>query len=252
MESPLDLEPEMEQFIRRLVPDTTQLVGATEDELRRLETLAQRPLPAFHAWFLSRMGRRMGPLGFDRLDCTVGTIISCYEEEDFVPDDRHLLIGYSTDEMRHLDLLYDLAFPARDDARVVQMEHSEGDDYPQFETFREMFAWSQFARLRVIRSPQRCLGVFIDDENDVLARLDPLMDSLGMQLPERIPKGSHCALYERPDAAMITRATVGKPPHVHAFTLGGGEARVLRRILGEVATQSTLRVQVTEWFPPLE
>jgi hypothetical protein len=251
MTSPADLEPEMEKFIRRLVPDTTRLAGATEDEIRRLETLAERTLPPFYVWFLSRMGRNMGPFAYERLDFTVGRIISSYEDGYAVPDDRRLLIGYSTDPMRRLDLLYDFAFPAREDARVVQMEDLDGEDYPQFETFREMFAWGQLARRRVIRASQVCEGVFIDDENDVLARLNPLMDSLGMQLPERIQTGSHCALYERADAAMVTRATLDAPPHVHAFTFGGTDARVLRRILGEVATQTTLRVQVTEWMPPL-
>jgi hypothetical protein len=251
MESPLDLEPEMERLIRRLVPDPSRLVGATEDEIRRVEAHAERALPSFYWWFLARMGRSMGPLAYPRMDCRASTILSNYEDGYFVPDGRRLLIGYSTDEMRPLHLFYDFEFPARDDARVVKMEDPDADDFPQFETFREMVAWGKFANLRVLPSPQRCRGVFIDDENDVLARLHPVMETLGMQRPEGIRTGSHCAFYERQDAAMVTRATVGKPPRIHAFTLGGSDARVLRRILGEVAIQSTLRVEVSEWTPAL-
>lgn len=251
MVSPLDLEPEMEKLIRRLVPDAARLVGAPEDDIKRLETLAERTLPSFYVWFLSRMGRSMGPVAYPRMDCSARRIISCYEDGECPADDRHLLIGFSSDEMRPLHLLYDFAFPARDDARVVKMEDFEGDDHPQFETFREMFAWGKFATLRVLSAPQRCRGVFIDDENDVLAKLNPLMESLGMQLPERIQTGAHCALYERPGAAMVTRATVGAEPHVHSFTFGGSDVGVLRRILGEIETQSTLHLQLTEWNPPL-
>jgi hypothetical protein len=51
---------------------------------------------------------------------------------------------------------------------------------------------------------------------------------------------------------MITHSTPGADPRIHAFSVGGNDAGVLRRILGGIATESSLTVEVKEWMPPLE
>ncbi len=245
-------EPQIEALLHRMAPQAIALLeGSPDDEIATIERFAGRDLPPFYQWFLSRMGRSMGPFAFPRLDCSAARVIACYEEGLFAPDGRLLLIGYSTDEMMPLHLVYDLDNRVRDDARVVQMEDQGSVPSIRFETFREMIAWGKFARFRVMPSAQRCRGVFTDDRDDVLARLDPVMEQLGFQKVARAGSGAYCALYDRSDMALITRASPDGPPQVHAFTAGAPEPSVLRRAIGEIVTRSPLTAEVTEWTPPL-
>ena len=50
---------------------------------------------------------------------------------------------------------------------------------------------------------------------------------------------------------MVTKCTVGEAPRMHYFNLGGPDAGRLRRILGEIATETSLEVEIDEWEPPL-
>jgi hypothetical protein len=75
------------------------------------------------------------------------------------------------------------------------------------------------------------------------------MRSLGFDVP--VATGDHCGVYHRPDAAMITRAPLDGEPDLHTFTLGAADQGRIRRILGEIATETSLEVEVDEWDPPI-
>lgn len=249
----LDLEPGVEQFIRRLAPNELgRLEGASDEEIARLEGLAGRPLPRFYKWFLARMGHDTGPFGYPTLDCRPATIASFYEDEIFPAGHRYHLIGVESDDVMPLHLMYDFEHPVRDDARVVKMESIGDPVFPRFETFREMFAWSEFLAHRVQKLPQQCHGLFADDnDGDVLGKLTPVANRFGLQLVPDVPTGPLCSLYDGTEIALVTHSTVGAAPEVHAFSMGAPDAIRIRRLLGEIATESPLRVEVTDWRPPL-
>jgi hypothetical protein len=238
----------MEELLLRTVPGLAQeWKGATPDEVEQLERSAGRPLPPFYRWFLSRMGQSMGALAYPSYDLSAQGVLTCYGEELVQPHPRFLLIGYDSDEMLPLHLFYDLDLPARGDAAVARRHAMGGDLYYQFESLREMLAWSAFFRFRVGGLPQRCKGIFLG-EHPILSRLGPLMRSLEFTTP--IATGTFCGLYERLDAAMHCNSTP-REEGILSFTLGGSNAGTLRRILGEIATESSLEVKVREWTPAL-
>lgn len=240
----------MEELLHRLVPNLAdRWQGATEDEIEQIERIAGRPLPRFYRWFLMRMGHSMGPITYPTLDFSAPKVLSCYAEELFVPHPRFLMIGYESDEIMPLHLLYDFDYPARDDARVTKRHYLGGTVYNQYETFREMIAYGKFWMFRVEKLSQRCFGLFVDEGGDVLAQLNPLMESLGFRNP--IPTGRCCALYEGTEAAMVTSSTPGDEPRIHGFHLGGNDARVVRKILGEIKMETSLKVEVKSWEPPI-
>lgn len=247
---PQDLEPEMEELLARLVPDlANEWQGATPDEIDRIEQLAGRPLPRFYRWFLLRMGHSMGPIAYRSLDFSAPTVLSCYAEQVFVPHPRFFMIGYETDEMMPLHMLYDFNHPARDDARVAKRHSMGGDVHNGFDTFREKMAWGKVMMHSIETRAQRCVGSFRDRGGDVLLHLDPVMKSLGFETP--IPTGSHCSVYVRSDASMNSRASLGEAPQFHVFQIGAVDPGRIRRILGEIATETSLEVEIDEWDPRL-
>lgn len=245
-----DLEPEMEELLLRLVPDLdSHWQGATDDEIEQIERIAARPLPRFYRWFLLRMGRSMGPFAYPSLDFSAPRVIGCYAEGLFLPHPRFQMIGHESNDMMPLHVLYDFERPARDDARVTKRHAMGGAIHDQFETFREMIAWGKFLTWRVKKLPQRCTGSFVNRGGDVISLLDPVMKSLGFKTV--IPSGPCCALYDATHAAMVSDTTPGGDTDYHGFSLGGSDAGRLRRILGEIATESSLELKVDEWDPPL-
>jgi hypothetical protein len=248
------VEAAMEELLLRVVPGLKeQWKGATPDEIARIERIAGRPLPPFYRWFLSRMGQSMGPLAYPRLDFSAQRVLERYAEEWVEPHPRLLLIAHDSKEMMPMSLFYDLDDAARGDALVAAKEEgaNENDLYERFETLREMLAWGALSEFRLGTMPQRCGGTFSGDQPDILSLVEPVMSSLGFKQP--ISTGPYCGLYERADAAMICK---GMPRHgfdeARSFSLGGSDAGVLRKILGEIATASSLKVEVTEWTPALE
>lgn len=243
----------MEELLLRVVPGLAeQWKGATPDEIARIERIAGRPLPPFYRWFLCRMGRSMGRLAYPSLDFSARRVLERYDEEWVEPHPRLLLIAHDSKEMMPTSLFYDLDEPARGDALVAHKEEGadENDLYEGFETLREMLAWSALSRFRLKKMPQRCGGTLSGDQPDILSLVEPVMSSLGFKQP--ISTGPFCGLYERADAAMICK---GMPRHgfdeARSFSLGGSDAGVLRKLLGEIAAASSLNVEVDEWTPAL-
>ena len=245
-----DLEPQVEALYRSLVPDfEAQVSGASEAEIGSLEELAGRPLPRFYRWFLLRMGHYMGPFEYPTIDFTAPAVLASYSERLVLPSPRFLMVGRESDEMMPLHVFYDLDCPARDDARVTKSHALGGGFHHQFETLREMFTWGNFMALHVETLAQRCVGSFYDPEGDVLARLNPVMHSLGFENP--VPTGSHCALFRGEGAGMVTRAAPGRPPEIHTFRFGAANPARLRKILGMIGHETNLQVECGEWFPRL-
>ena len=248
---PQDLEPEFEELALRIVPGLAhEWRGATSAQIAQIEHIAGRPLPRFYRWFLRRMGDSMGPLAYPTLDFSAAKILSCYGEGMFEADPRFLLIGYERDEVMPLHVVYDFGHGARNDALVTKRHAVGGDLYDQFETFREMIAWGTFLRFKVVKLPQRCSGLLVaPPESGVLDRLDPVMRSLGFARP--IASGPCCSLYEGPSASMVTNCSPGISG-IHAFTIGGNDAGRLRRILGDIGSETELELEIDEWTPPID
>lgn len=251
MSAPVN-ESELETLLLRIVPEfAAQWQGVTPGEIEQIEQLAGRPLPPFYRWFLSRMGKSMGRLAYRILDFSAQRVVACYAEKLVAPDPQFLFIGYNSDEVMPLHAFYDLEAPARADALVTVRDALGNERHDRFETLREMLAWGAFLQFRVGTMPQQCEGTITGEHPGLLSRLDPVMSSLGFTQP--VPTGPYCRLYERPDAAMVCSS----PPSAacegsQVFTLGGGDAGTLRRILGEIATDSSLEIEVDEWKPELE
>src|SRR5947208_3659663 len=120
------LETETEELLLRLVPDVAnQWIGASPDEIERLEALAGRPLPTFYRWFLTRMGTSAGPLDFRSLDLSAATVLSCYADGLVKRDTRLFMIGFETDDVMPLHMFYDFNFSSSEDARITR-RHGQG------------------------------------------------------------------------------------------------------------------------------
>jgi len=247
---PQDLEPDTEAFLLRLSPDLArEWRGATADEIDAIERLAGRPLPRFYRWFLLRMGHSMGPLTYATLDFSAPTILHCHAAGLFSPNPRILMIGHDSHEIMPLHVHYDLDAATRDDALILASQ-GDGDEFVrESETFREMIARGCLSQYRVRNALQRCSGLLRDRDDDVLARLSPVMTSLGFTTP--VPTGAHGGLYEGPREAMLTTAPLDAAPAVHYFTLAGADAGRLRRLLGEIVATTALSLTIDEWDPPL-
>jgi hypothetical protein len=233
-----------------LVPDlSSQWKGATDADLEQIEQIAGRPLPDFYRWFLLRMGVSMGSIAYGTTDFSAAKVLSCYEEGLFSFDRRFLMIGYESDEMMPLHLLYDFDHPVREDAHVGRRLATGGALHTSFETLREMIAWGVCAAKRIEVLPQRCIGVLSDSDKNVLTQLGPVVGSLGFETP--VPTGPYCAVYEGAHSAMISKCTPDVEPEFHVFRLAGNDAASLRRVLGEIVTETSLQVDIREWDPPL-
>lgn len=241
----------MEELLLRVVPGLAeQWQGAPPDTIARIERIAGRPLPPFYRWFLTRMGQSMGPLAYPTHDFSAQRVLSCYDRKLVVPHPRFLLIGHDSEKIMPLHVFYDFDATAREDALVTSREDLEGGLHDKFETLREMLAWGALFRFRFSKMPQKCEGTFCEDHPDLLSLVDPVMSSLGFTKP--ISTGPFCGLYERPDAVMLCQGTPRQGfDNVRTFMFGGSNAGALRKMLGKLATETSLEVEVNEWTPAL-
>ena len=244
-------EPELEALLLRLSPQlSSEWIGSPPDEIAQLEHYAERPLTPFYYWFLRKMGRSMGSFRYVTIDFSPATIMASYRKGLATRDSQFFLIGYNSYEMMPIHLFYDLDVPARNDARVINKNAGGYTVQVNFETLREDFAWRALRGFGVETSPVRCEGSFKADGAEVLAEINPLMERLGFKRP--VPTGGFCGLFERPDATMVCRGTPKDAlANLLFFSLGAEDEGTIRRILGSIATDSSISVKIDEWVPPV-
>jgi hypothetical protein len=245
-------EIELEQLLTQLVPNGWQsTVGVDDAEIDRLEEIAGRTLPGFYRWFLRKMGREMGPFDYPRMDLSAAAIVDAYNDAFEPQNGRYFLIAYSLDEMVPLHLFYDLDQSVRNDARVVETDDLEGAINEKFETFREMIAWGNFLKFRVLRWPYQCRGLLKHEGADVLSQLHPVLERRRLKSPLPSGTGAYCTIMDGNECSLAGRSIPGSPPRTLAFTLGAGEQTTLRAVLGQIALETSLEIKVVEWTPEL-
>jgi hypothetical protein len=237
--------------LRTLPAQRQTWVGASAGQLAALEEIAGRPLPPFYRWFQQTMGGSMGPLAYQTLDFSAAKILACHEEGLVSRDPRYLLIAHESDALDGTHLFYDLDAPARGDALVVSRAADEDAVSVRWETLREMLAWGVLLHHGVRKQPRRCEGDLSVDAPELVETLDPLMARLGFVQP--LATGRFCRLYEHPAGTpMVLSRTPGESASRRLFfELGGPDTNALRNILGAIATQSPVRVDIRAWVPPL-
>jgi hypothetical protein len=244
------LESSLEALLLRIVPRLAAgWQGASASEVTEIEALAGRPLPAFYHWFLSRMGKSMGPMRYPTVDFSAQGILAAYATGSIEPSPRYLLIGYEGDELMPLHYFYDLDRPARSDALVVRMLTPRDETHEQFETLREMLAWGELWTARVEKAAQSCRGRLRATSGDLYPALDPILRRLGFDAP--IETGAFCGLYERSDATLIGSGTPSEAPGTQSFALGGHDPATLARLLSAISDESAVEITLSSWTPPL-
>lgn len=245
------IEVEMTAFLRRLFPDfEQQCVGATEEQIERLERIAGRPLPAFYYWFLRTMGRSVGPFEKARQDLSIDSVLAAYDEGMLEPDSRLLLIAGDTNENDPTLGFYDLEAPARDDAFVLTARGYDGHPTRMYETYREMFAHANLVAFRIRSLPRYCRGRFTDTDHDVSTKLDRSMAELGFA--SAVPTGPYCKVLERADAAIAGWTSPSEDRrHLMIFNFGGPDEPTIRRLLGEISDATGLEIKIDEWGSPV-
>jgi hypothetical protein len=243
----METEPEMEAFLVRLIPGLfAECEGASEEEIRLLQSFTSKPLPRFYIWFLRRMGRSMGPLSIPLIDFSVFSIVSWYNGDHggFDVPDTDLLIGLDTDKRL---IFYNLNVPNRNDALL---QSTALDDYcpnNDFETFREMLGWSTHFRFRITKFPHFCSGYIRSNDKEIFRQINPILTDMGFIQP--IATGLFCGIFDHVDAAMICSRTVYdiKYPLSLSFDLGGRNKELLRNILGKITSETSVFVEIKKW-----
>jgi hypothetical protein len=240
-----ELEPGMDELFQRLIPDLMDWQGATADEIETIDQIVREisgaGMPKFYRWFLMRMGHSMGKFGYHDMDYSVATILSWYNGNFEDDGSKFFKIGHTSEPELELHMYYDFNYPARDDARVTMRQAEGGEDYRDFETFREMLA-TKAVSIHAGRFPVFCTGTMLSD-NDILSQLDPVMDSLGFKKPA-IPTGPRCGLYEGRQAIMVTTSSLDLGTESCGFMLGGNDANSVRNVLGTITTETEFTLNV--------
>ena len=243
------LEPEMDAFLRRVVPGIEhEWEGATEEEIGIIESMIGQELPRFYRWFLETMGHDAGPLDEILGGYAVDSVLTEYDDGRRSPGLPRLLIGHFDDPIMPLWIYYDLSRPWNDDAYVMSL--SGGEWSGEALTLRELIAWSVLLHTRINPAPQRCRGRLAESGGDVYGALTRVLGELGFSLP--VACGPYCLAAEHESAALACKVEAEEQYRdLLIFDLGGHDEGQLRRILGEIATRSSVEVTVTEWKPPL-
>ncbi len=119
-----------------------------------------------------------------------------------------------------------------------------------FESLRETLAWSAMRRFRVLTASQRCRGKLSGERGRVMPELRRVLRAQGFEEP--VSTGDCCGLFERADAALTATVSPGDDvwPYLF-FEVGAPDSVTIRQVLGVLATESSLGVEVHGWEPPL-
>jgi len=242
------LEPEMDAFVRRLVPGIeNSWKGASTDEIEDLEDQVDQELPRFYRWFLSTMGAGAGPLNRYMEHYFAHTILSGYRIGDFDHGPPLLMVARFYDPVMSMHFYYDLSRPVRDDAFIIRGRPRDG--VVMAETLREHLGSLILEVTRIDPAPQRCRGVF-SYAGTLKPVLDEVLTNLGFQCP--VETGLYHGIYERADMAMSCSVHV-KPDFLHllVFRVGGSDSATIRSVLGSIVTETDIEISRLKWEPPL-
>lgn len=244
------LEPELEALLLRIVPELRRSWSAVAphelEELEELVELAGYDFPPCYRWFLSRLGGNVGALHPMLRGFTAASVLHAYQCGSVHLGPTQFLIGRKPDPLMPLDVYYDLACPRQGDALVLSRVAQGGPETKASQTFREYLAAGALNIFGVMKAPHRCFGAFVDSGAQAAAQLETVMRQLDFMSP--IKTGPFCRLYERSDMTMVASSTV-KPDNlgILVFRIGGASVSAIRRVLGEIATGSTLQVDADRW-----
>jgi hypothetical protein len=244
-------EQETVDLLKRLVPDVDKTwQPATDADLAALDEVTIGPLPPFYEWFLRTMGRSIGKLAHPAQDLRVTTILHAYQTSVVFPEPNRLLVGRHPEQMAPKLSLYALDEPTRDDALVLSCVESGHGMRRTYETFREMLAWTTMLGFGVEARAQTCRVDFFSDDDPVVEILTPVLTDIGFTVP--VATGLSCGLFEREDAILAgkTEPSASKEPQLFC-RFGADNAKIARKVIGHVALETDLRVEVGHWRPQL-
>ena len=227
------LEPEMDAFVRRLVPGIEHSwKGASAEDIEDLEDQVDLELPRFYRWFLSTMGADAGPLNHLMEHFFARTILAGYRMGDFDHRSPLLMIARFYDPMMSTHYYYDLSRLVRNDAFVIRGRPRDG--VVMAETLRDFFGSTLLETMHISTAPQCCTGVFTYS-GTLKPVLDEVLFSLGFYCP--IETGLYHGIYERHDMAMTCSVSV-KPDNLCrlVFYIGGLDSAAIRSVLGAPKT----------------
>lgn len=237
-------EAEFEALLQRAYPGyEAQIQGCSAAEIEAIEQISPAPLPAFYRWFLQRFGRELGPLAYPYTDFRAAAVLEYYAEDwnGTKPTLAHgLVIGCSTDPMWP-NLVYDLRYPARDDARVRMGTLGN-------ETLREDLTWGVFLSAIIPTFPRICRGVISAGTESALDDLTEVMLRLGYVQP--IPTGFRTRFFMGTDAAMMLDGDFDSNAAL-AFRFGATTSTRIREIFGVLCSEVNMEIWKLEWLTPL-
>lgn len=236
----------MDALVARFLADQK---GADQADIDALQEIAGQPLPPFYEWFLQTLG---GSYGNDRQDMRAASILAEYQKGLIPRDERYLLIGIHPMPPMPSLMFYDLQAPCRDDAMVLNRPDRGPPWTKAYETLREKIAMNIIHRYVVNEAPVQVRGYLRDDHNETKTQFAPVVESLGFAAV--VECGPYTSVYEREEdgAALISlEALEDADGSMQSFWLSGPDANSLRRVLGEITTQTSVEARIDAWVPPL-
>ncbi|RYZ43556.1 MAG: SMI1/KNR4 family protein [Myxococcaceae bacterium] len=205
-------------LVERYEPDySLKIQGASLEEIRHLEKLVGRGLPAGYHEFLARLGKEMGGVE-EGVDFRIESIIDFYTGGEWVPPQDYILFGVQEDDP-YLDYYLECRAPLEEDAPVVRFP-SEGEFskenyfHPWSHSLKDFLLSMAFSNKRMkefdlqrLLSPSsgvrsREPGV-ISDGIELVRTLEERARLLGF---ERVASTSGCyRFYDQQDSALYAR-----------------------------------------------
>lgn len=115
------------------------------------------------------------------------------------------------------------------------------DLVPQLGPGRSGVGEEEIAQI-VHKRPQRCAGMLESTTGDALSQLDPVLRVFGLE--PSVETGRYCGVYRGAAIDLVSKSMPGAHPHLQGFMLGGTDAARIRRLLGEVTTQTSLKLKI--------
>lgn len=232
-----NLMERFKSFLLRLAPGSdAQWWQADEEQVEKLQTHAQAPLPPFYRWFLQTMGEGAGPMPFDH--AFARTVLNAYEDGAVPVRPNQIFICPLGDDMWPGWMYYDLDRPARGDFLLIQTRRKKAF------TFAEYLATLAFLNLRVFSAPCYVYGSFQGKRPHIRHQLIPLLTAQGFTVA--FETGPSVYLLERVDGSCM-KISLGQDEEVDLFDLAGTGERVLKSMLELIAAETALEVKEGKW-----